>query len=465
LAVSLAVVGPGGVVQAQEVAPKPPSVDQAPAEPPKDPVLPLSNGAPAAAAAYTAAPTASAPANAPPDPPLPMADSPLPMGVSDLTEGGDDMPHLRLYGFMDAGLTRHMGDSPLLGFFPTSESSFVSGNANLYLDATAGSAWRALVEARFSHYPHGRESFDAMGRYRRDDTRLYDTTGPSGRGAVGWSGIILERSYIQWTPRDELGVSVGYFLSPYGIWNVDHGTPTLISLILPAFQTNEAMPTHQTGVQIFGTFALPPGDLGYTVYLSNGRTPGLMDTTDDKALGGRLTLRRLQPFALQLGLSGYYGRNEDISKRLDLSGRDFGAVADLLARWREWVAGADVSIDYRGLRLRSEGLIRRVRYEDGLHQPVTFGAPGRLQPSRYEHYLYGLLAYRFATYFEPYLFEEVTWSSPDITFSHVSHVASLGFNVYFTAYAMLKTQFAAAFFPDAPRYDFQSFSTRMIFVF
>ena len=45
--------------------------------------------------------------------------------------------------------------------------------------------------------------------------------------------IILERAYIQWSKLDWLGVRVGQFLTPYGIWNVDHGTPTLITMFRP----------------------------------------------------------------------------------------------------------------------------------------------------------------------------------------------------------------------------------------
>ncbi len=29
-----------------------------------------------------------------------------------------------------------------------------------------------------------------------------------------WNGVVLERSHIDWTPRDEINVRVGHFLTP-----------------------------------------------------------------------------------------------------------------------------------------------------------------------------------------------------------------------------------------------------------
>ena len=62
---------------------------------------------------------------------------------------------------------------------------------------------------------------------------MFDPGNGPGSDTVSWGSIILERAYIQWSKLDWLGVRVGQFLTPYGIWNVDHGTPTLITMFRP----------------------------------------------------------------------------------------------------------------------------------------------------------------------------------------------------------------------------------------
>lgn len=380
-------------------------------------------------------------------------------------EGDEGGPKLSLYGFLDGGLTRHfVHDSTTGGFFPTKATSFVSGNTNLYLDATLPPNWRALMEIRFSQYPNGIESFGSDGKYRREDTRVYDTSSASGRGTVAWGGVILERSFIQWTPTEKFGLAVGYFLTPYGIWNVDHGTPTLISLILPSFLVQEAIPTHQTGVQFMGAFDFSPVELGYRLYLSNGRTPAQVDTNDQKAVGGRLFLRGLLPWTFQVGTSAYFGEREDLTKELRFV-PTFSVDPIVTSRYREWSVGLDASVDWRGFRLRTEGLIRHVQYASDLHELDPMGAPGSRKPNRYEHYVYAILAYRFATHFEPYLYEEVEYVSPEIRRGTVVTQSSAGFNIYFTPAVQFKTQFAMVSFKGNSSENIQSLSSRLILVF
>src|SRR5690348_6033105 len=200
-------------------------------------------------------------------------------------------PMFRLYGFIDVGLQKLWAtDDPVT---PTQKTTFVLGNVNLYFDFRPAPDWSSLVEVRLTKYPNGDYSYgisDIGIDYSRTDTTTADPGNGEGHDTLRWGSIVLERAYIQWQKSARLGVRVGQFLTPYGIWNVDHGTPTLISLFRPFFQANEMFPEHQLGVEAFGRFDDVVHDhwaLDYHSYVSNGRTPGVVALTDDKMIGGR----------------------------------------------------------------------------------------------------------------------------------------------------------------------------------
>jgi hypothetical protein len=219
---------------------------------------------------------------------------------------------LSLYGFMDIGFQKAVFNraSGLNNFIESDASTFVLGNVNLYLDARPVQGWRALTEVRFTNYPNGQYTVGAPGQpFQRTNTQVFDVNSASGGFAqTHWGAIVLERAQVEWSGADWFNVRAGYWFTPYGLWNVDHGTPTLISLNVPQFVVFEAFPARQLGVDLYGTFHAGAWDLDYNAYVSNGRTPGQLDPSEDKMFGGRLALSRTQPFAMALGLSGFHGR-------------------------------------------------------------------------------------------------------------------------------------------------------------
>ena len=87
-----------------------------------------------------------------------------------------------------------------------------------------------------------------------------------------WGGYtVIERAHLDWTDVSWLKVRVGNFFTPFGIWNVDHGTPTLISVQLPGLIQTRVMPIRQTGIQIYGNTFSGDWELGYMATVSNGR--------------------------------------------------------------------------------------------------------------------------------------------------------------------------------------------------
>jgi hypothetical protein len=396
--------------------------------------------------------------------------------LKDVEAAGEEAGHatparaIDLYGFMDTGLQRlFVNDrSPLTGVYSTRANTFVLGNVNLYVDSRPGPGWRTLIETRFTLYPNGVESFSP--NYQRVNTRVYDSSDPNGRGHVPWGGIVIERAWGEWSYSQALTIQAGLFPAPYGIWNIDHGTPVRISLLLPAFQVEEAIPARLVGVQVYGSFVFGVWDIGYRAYLSNGRTVTNVDLTDDKAVGGRLFLRHSGPVRLTVGTSGYWGTSSDETKQLDFSSGSFGVKTNRLWAFHEWTGGIDLSVDWGGWRLRTEALLHRLRYDSGAQNEPGLGPPGSVRPNRFDHYWYGLLAHRFAGRFEPYVYVELKYISPGDFLGDFVYTPSLGFNIYFRPWAQLKTQYSSSIFintdgPNPANATIRNLTSRLVFVF
>jgi hypothetical protein len=385
----------------------------------------------------------------------------------------EDDQRFKIYGFVDFGLKKSFpAKDPFFAGLIERKLTFLLGNINLYFDAQPTPSWRALVEARLTTYPHGAETYDpSTGRFERTSTNVYDASSPSGRNHIVWGGVVLERAQIEHTITDLFNLRVGYFLTPYGIWNVDHGTPTLISLVLPASQVEEAMPARQLGVQAYGSTNVGDTELGYAAYITNGRAPYLEDQTDGKAGGARVFANFSgKNSLLKLGLSGYAGDSLEKVKSLGISnGQPSISVSDAY-RYKEWALGGDVSLDYKRLRIRSEGLVHRVDHGDSPHEPVAFAQPGTTHPNRYEYYWYAIFAYRMG-WIEPYTYTELKYLSPRDGSFDMSYLPGLGLNIYFSAYAQLKAQYVATKFyrvadgGDASDKNFRLVDTRFVLSF
>ncbi len=392
----------------------------------------------------------------------------------------EDRQLLRIYGFADAGfrffrlldgctdtsLCLEQGKTPsrfrnVIDEHPT----FVLGNLNLYVDAEPVPSFRLLTEVRLSRYPQGVESgLD----FERQDNSVYDVTSSTGRNRVVWSGIILERAQMEWSRYDAVRVIAGYFLTPYGIWNVDHGTPTLISLALPNFFALEYIPTHLTGVQLLGRTGVGAVDIGYHAYVANGRNSGVLDNNPAKGWGGRAFLELQEGPNLVAGVSGYYERVVERQKEV-IEFEPFTVDSDRVVDYRDWSIAADLSLDVGQTRFRGEWVLNRVEYQDGYRaSPV----PTRYAPDRWRQNFYLLVAHEIGrTHFEPYIYGEYNRGA-NVT-DRASSISSVGLNYSFNPFTKLKTQFFYTRFypfdePDAPEVrqnDFLAFDTRFVMAF
>jgi len=380
---------------------------------------------------------------------------------------------LLLYGFMDMGFQRMW--LPRTSYYrqiaATRESTFLLGNINLYLDARPDEHWRGLVEVRFTTLPHGNETGlgGLGGEYKRNDTGVLDSSDLTGLNGVRVGSIVIERAYVQYSYADALQIRGGQFFTPWGIWNIDHGSPTLIPISLPGMMLQQSIPRQQVGLELFGRFNKPPYSVGYHLTVSNGRTPSLVDYTDNKAVGGRMFLKYSGDSEIQVGATGWWGRSQDITK-------DLTSITPVTIDIREsysltdTAVGVDLSVDRGNTRLRTEALLTTRRYDKGKRQQALLEPPGYLDSDRIGYSGYMVLAHRIA-WLEPYGmgdFQHIPTGRGDSV-----AVFSGGANAHFTASSQLKIQYGYAHFFDLiaknegnhSRHDFHILGARWVLAF
>ena len=320
-------------------------------------------------------------------------------------QGGDEdsaasEEKLRLYGFADMALNKiYLGDGhPRRGFIP-SNSTFAVGNVNLYIDAKPVPNFRVLSEIRFTLFPHGSLGDD----FEPIDASVYDSTAATGRNRVIQSGIVMERAWIEWNKYDFFKVRSGYFLTPYGIWNVDHGTPTLISSVLPSFWASEYFPTRQVGLQVLGEAFVGDWELGYRAYIGNGRMTSQLDLDSFKLFGGRVYAAYYGDVNVQIGSSGFYNKQAEYTPFIE-SFDPFVVDRTINEEYEEFGVGADLGVDIAGLRVRGEFVLNQQEWSDGLRREtssVTY------QRDRTRWNTYGIAAYQLPYWgLEPYVYVE-----------------------------------------------------------
>jgi hypothetical protein len=368
-----------------------------------------------------------------------------------MAEPPDDTSELlKIYGFMDVGFQRLFMDDelPLSTIFNSANaSSFVVGNLNVYLDAQPVPGWRGLLEVRFTNAPHGEiESLGGLTGtpFRRTSTMNFDQHSATAN-SYNWGGYVaIERAHIDWTQVEWFKLRVGSFFTPFGIWNIDHGTPTLIPLTLPQLIVSFAFPARQTGIQIYGNQMVDEWELGYAATVSNGRSDvSHFAFDDDRAFGGRLYANLEDgEFVLKFGLSGYIGWPRDNEVNVVGIVPTVTVEADTTFEGREMVAGVDVSIDLGPTRIRAEAIVKRVEYEEGKRPAGNplLAPPGAFVPDSKETAGYVMVAHQL-----PFLklepFAMIDFIHAPTPVAELFMVYSVGFNVRFNPAVTWKTQF------------------------
>lgn len=357
---------------------------------------------------------------------------------------------VKIYGFMDMGLQRLWTDesSIISGYFEANAWTFAMGNVDIYFDANPHPDWRALAEVRFTNAPRGRiNNFGGLaGQFEREDTQQFDPNSTVVNAPMWLGGVIIERAWIEWNRFPAFQVRTGNFFTPFGIWNVDHGQPTLISSFLPQFMLQNYFPIRQTGVQALGSFFLKEWELGYRAWISNGREDATnLDFNDDKAVGTRLYLRNeLGKVRTQIGGSVHHGRVADKVVSITQVPTESQALEfeiEETVAYYETILGLDLSLDIHDTRIRAEGIARLQLYEDGKR-----GAPSQnsavsnsVNADDWAFGGYIVVAQRLKFWgLEPYLYGDIMQQNRGFPDGIVT--AGPGLNVHFNPSAMLKLQ-------------------------
>jgi hypothetical protein len=396
------------------------------------------------------------------------------------SEGKPDV--LRIYGFTEVGFERlWVNEAKFVGPAPPAEnaSSFVLGDLDFYFDAQPIRDWRSLVEIRYSNAPLGSiQSYGGLGgQFSRVTTRQSDPNAASSI-AQQWAGeIIIERAQIDWTPTQLFKLRAGDFFTPFGIWNVDHGSPTLIPIALPDPIAFGSLPLRQIGLMSYGNGFVGPWELGYMATLTNGRQElSTFAFDDNRGYGGRLYASKDSgDQVLKFGVSGYGGHVRD--KEVDLvSFNPTTFSSHSTFRYREWDLGADVSLDLHRTRIRIEGIMHRVQYDTGQHE-LNFFNPTQQLPNRYESSVYAVFAQELPWLgLEAYVMGEVGYFPIPIPGTDTAFTPSVGLNIHFTPSVLLKTQLGRSLFfgirsgshvagADAADEDNTAFYSRLVLVF
>ena len=353
---------------------------QTPAEPEATAAAPPVTAAPAPTPEPTSAPKPAAPADE-------LAASTLPEAsvndsfVADPAANAfvaEDGPKLELYGFADFSYLHILGNNRnILKQYVAPYPRFYVGHLNLYVASTLGENWRSLAEVRFTYSPLGDDDKQAAdGTFPAPDTQAVDYA--ELQRTFSWGGIEIQRAWLEYQPFDFLSIRGGQWLTPYGYWNDDHGSPTIIAVHKPFPIGDTFFPEHQTGLVAHGKYFIGSTAIGYAATLSNGRGPYdvIKDLDNNKAVGGRLYLETSAFGNLTIGVDAYRGRFTASTKRyrVDTSGAD--PVAEIYrttdVAFDELSLGADVRWLYKDLHVQGEVMTNEARYDER-HRPRTVG--------------------------------------------------------------------------------------------
>ena len=375
----------------------------------------------------------------------------------------------RINGFVDFGMYNVLTKAWRKALQP--HPSFFIGNFNVYISKALSDTVRMFAEVRFTYLPNGVADVNTN---LVTSTSVADYTNFSAE--LKWGGIEIERVYLEWSITPWLALRAGQFLTPYGIWNVDHGSPTIISVIQPVVIARQLFPERQTGLELRGQLALSAqSSIGYHLTLSNGLGPAsdYVDLDDNKAVGARVWWLYEGYGQLTLGGSGFIGTDADTQMLIGLGSDEHLKYTERVnAKSTVLSLAADVQWRLDGLLLQAEFASRQTVYtKDGrpaLTHPLTGVRAGL--PDAFDYGYYFLAGYRFEWLgVMPYVVAHfVEYLERRLLLRPKTYVFEAGLNIRPMDSVVFKIQYQGSYWPDGfvvADYPFHSIYLQLAWAF
>jgi hypothetical protein len=359
---------------------------------------------------------------------------------------------LHLFGFVDFGIVAPIlpKSSAWYGAVFDKHRSLYIGNFNLYISKNLTESVRTMGEVRFLYLPNGVPD-QATGAINSTAVPDYgDFNRP-----LRWGGVEIERLYLEWDVLSHLSLRAGQFLTPYGIWNVDHGSPTFIPVQRPFVVGSNWFPERQTGFELFGKYDLGTQQtVGYHLTISNGQglTSEYRDLDSNKAVGGRAFWEYRGFGQLRVGASGFYGMLTDAMTVPGLTNGKVAYTERILTQRKNLALALDVLWNYKNLRTQLEVLTQQAVYTDEGRAQVASALTGRSNYPADQHSWggYFLTGYRFDWYgVMPYgVLQVINQIDPTSAISTKLVSVDVGLNVRPIDSVVVKLSYIESHFPD-----------------
>ncbi|MCU0665299.1 MAG: hypothetical protein MUC50_23605, partial [Myxococcota bacterium] len=293
----------------------------------------------------------------------------------------DEQQRLKISGFFDLTLNRFFWDKDSAwNLYITEQATFAISHLNLYVQAQLTDTLSSLIELKFSFSPSGTDTAWETG-LRNEDGSVTDVPGPTYQRADAtyrdpfttennhYGSVMIERVQLTWSPRDWMQFTVGRYLTPYGVWNVDHGSTVVLPVKPPYMQLRDMIMKAQTGIMAFGRlFPHPKLYLDYALTISNGsgRTEANLDFDDEKAFGLKLALAYMgRNFTAEMGGYAAYTTWADVKKQVVID--QYNEKIDVVVRpydvSDELMVSAHAKLRFFGVLLQSELVLHNTYYE------------------------------------------------------------------------------------------------------
>lgn len=381
----------------------------------------------------------------------------------------DEEKKLKIYGFMDVRWYQfifYQEDNVLEGYL-NDHSTFLMAHWNMFLDRQLTDSFRVLGEVRFLFQPLGEissQTQDANGvEFTRWNVTAQDTPDAY---YFNWGGISIERAWIEYKPSDYFGVRAGKYLTPFSMWNVDHGPTVVVPIHMPFLITGQYLPTAQSGLSAFGrAFPSDTTSINYGLTLSNGTGPitDLYDLDDNKAMGANLGFSYDGAVKLDLGTYLYIGDYTDSQTSVGAEGFE----QNIKVMYKEKVISANLKFEWAGLLLQAEYIRSLIRFEGDHRYPVQYGTDEELYyPDCVQQATYALIGYRLP--FEivnimPFFMYEYMEPRP-WAIQPVGHVYGGGINWRINPFTVFKVEFYhqnSDEFPQGGSIDYHVINTQL----